>query len=128
MAKHEANQYYKDLVGEKFTGSYDGRGPIGTEVWTRIKSDMMKNDTMKNGLDTIDDKFEGKIWRGFHDWMSTPYRILYVKKENSTAKEMEKAKKFKIMSYNYFPRPGIVWKEVDKYKDKCGFYFIVDAD
>ncbi len=116
MSEHEANKYYQALVGEEFTGNFNGyfnRVGENSPTWTMIAI-TWTSDKMRLGLESIQGNFEGRIWKGFHNGN------LYVQSENTASG------KFKIVGYNSFQFDDATWKEAWKYTDKCGFHFILE--
>ena len=116
-----AHKYYQELVGEIFTGSYNGeyyhRGDHDSRTWYKITIDDMPS-TMESGLAAIRDEFEGRIWKGFYN------DTLYVRDIDHDIKEMSRAK-FKIIDYNFFKFERRDFKEPVKYTDNTCYFFIV---
>ena len=98
----------------KDEGEYN-RGDYKAISWLTIRI-KYKSETMKEGLDEIVTKFEGKIWKGYHN------DCLYVKSDN----DVQEGTTFKIVNYKRFELED--WKEPDKYREKCGYYFIVQVE
>ncbi len=121
MPEHEATEYYKALVDKEFTGKFNGhfhREDENSCNWRKIKM-TETSDSMQEGLKSIKKKFEGRIWKGFHNG------TLYVHSDSSD-EELKRSTKFKIVEYKSF-KFDKTWKEPEQYTDRHGFNFIVDA-
>lgn len=126
--------YYKELVGEVFKGTYIGdfmrgdaiRGGDSTaRQWKEVKIDgRTTKPKMKAGLKQIEERFEGRIWKGLRR------RILYVNPDRvqrdlfvKGTKKAYKIKQFETFDFSAHP------KTRGKYTENRGYYFILtDAE
>ena len=118
MSEHRAHDYYRKLVGKTFNGEFKG-------IWSRGDSESKKfakidiSAAALEGLAEIQANFEGLIWKGFHGG------ILYVDPNNLSGCELNEIYYFQIIDYSSFQFPEKDFKERKKYKDHCGFYFVL---
>ena len=120
-----AGSYYSKLVGKKFKGTYIGQCAIEIVLhygsnnyyagswrkWYKIEVGEYLDDDMKKGLDDIEDKFKGKIWKGFHN------DVLYVAQDSHNPNNWDKTK-LKIENWSSFP----ITEETEKYTDEKGYH------
>lgn len=123
IAKEESSNpqdYYDEMVGETFAGTYNGKQKLTSVDWIKIKYQEENLPTkMKKAIKDIIKKYgsDENIWRGISD------NNLYCKCD-STETELKKASKFKIEKVKSFTFQKKDWRE-KKYKDKKGFYFVI---
>ena len=108
-------EYYEELCGEIFKGKVEGLLCIEEKEWLKIKIVKM-SESMEEGLENIEDKFNGKIWKGFKD------DYLYVECDD----DLEEGTKtnFEIVDYGKFTSKE--WRKVEEYSEECGYYFILE--
>lgn len=120
-----ADEDYKKVVKKEFefTGRYDrdfNRGDKGSCTWCVIEIPTMP-EKMKKSLDDIHKAYDGLIWKGF----VISENELYVKPDESFV--LDETSKFKIIGWKSFAFKDKGWKELSKYKDKKGYYFVLDV-
>lgn len=119
MDEHKAMEYYQRVVGESFAGQFVGvydRGD-GARSWLKITINQMSKE-MRDSLGEIEDRFEGHIWKGFHNG------VLYVQAYSQEHEDdLTNGAEFKIIAVRFFEFGNAGWKEPYKYTDQCGFHF-----
>ena len=115
------DSYYGALVGGKFTGTYTGTYDLGdgtSKVWYKIKYKDI-SEQLSKAIQDIEDKFEGKIWKGIHRG------IIYVDSEYHGKCKDVVNQSFEIVDYEKFD-----FKENSKtgrkYSDKRGYHLTIE--
>lgn len=117
MPDHEATRYYRDLVGEEFTGTWVGcydHGEPRSQLWLKVAiSD--ESEKLAEGLQVITETFENRIWKGFDEG------VLYIKSVEPVAEA-----RYRIKGCKHFDFPA-GWRDSEKHEDGCGYYFILEV-
>lgn len=104
------DECYQALVGETFSGTYDGEFQLknSLKTWTKIKiDDRGMSETMADRLEEITSY--GGIWKGYHKG------TLYIDSNN-----FETAKNFQIVGFEHFEMHN---NNNNSYTRKRGYYF-----
>ena len=115
------DHYYRALVGEEFTGTYKGIYNLEDDtsrIWYKIKYKDISEQFSKT-IEDIEDKFEGRIWKGIHKG------IIYVDSEYHGDCENAVSQSYKITRYKKFDFE-INCKTESKYSDKCGYQLFIE--
>ena len=120
------SQYYHALIGETFEGTQAGTFnrqeflEDDTAVcWHKIALGSMSPE-MDQGLKDIVSKFEGRIWKGFHNG------VMYINPEDhSDMRAIQRAREFKITDFKILPFDKNC-KEPEKYTYQFGCCFILE--
>jgi hypothetical protein len=122
--EEEISSFYGALIGETFYGTYNGpfdRRDGTSIVWHTISIDYMTlSPKMNSGLMAIVKKFEGRIWKGFHNG------VMYINPERHKESILS-ARKFKIVDFDIKCFPPWKVKEPEKYTDGCVCSFVLET-